>query len=118
MPSTPAKRIVEVIAAEPIKAQFDTYKILFPEIKDTVKDFNEYKREIPPRRLPDKMKDHRLDGKLKAFRECHLAPNVLLLYTHEGDVVRMLYICQHDDLYGKRGGQLAAHLKTLVPKKT
>jgi addiction module RelE/StbE family toxin len=87
---------------------------MHPEIADTIKTFNDAKRVIPTAPLPKKMKDHVLDGKLKGIRECHLAGDVLLLYTHQEDVVRMLYICQHEDLYGKRATQLAAYLKKLL----
>jgi addiction module RelE/StbE family toxin len=107
-------REVNVIPTVRIRPQYRQYKLLFPEIKDSIKIFNEYKRVIPPRELPGKMKDHVLDGKLKGIRECHLAPDVLLLYTHEGDTVRMLYICQHEDLYGKRAKQIAALIKELL----
>ena len=51
-------------------------------------DFNTLKRQIPPGRLPDVMKDHKLEGRLDGIRECHLAPDVLLLYAHEDDVPR------------------------------
>lgn len=30
--------------------------------------------------LSEKYKDHKLTGNLKNFRECHLAPDILLLY--------------------------------------
>lgn len=108
-----APRIVEVIATPNIRPQYDEYKIEFPEILDSVTLFNTYKRKIPPRQLPKNMKDHVLQGVLAGIRECHLAPDVLLLYTHKDDVVDMLYICRHDDLYGKRARQLSAQIKAL-----
>ena len=97
-----------------IRPQYRKYKRLYPEIEGSIKTFNAYKREIPPRELPGKMQDHVLDGKLKGIRECHLDHDVLLLYTHEGDIVRMLYICQHEDLYGRRSKRLAAFIKDLL----
>jgi hypothetical protein len=36
-----------------------------------------------------------------------------MLYEHEDDVVRMLYICRHEDLYGKRAKQLATRIQEL-----
>ena len=32
-------------------------------------------------------KDHRLTGKLKDFRECHIAPDILLVYQIDDDVL-------------------------------
>jgi mRNA interferase YafQ len=60
--------------------------------------FNEIKRKIPPKPLPAGMKDHQLKGKWKDVRECHLAPDVLLLYRQEGNVITLLAIGTHDDL--------------------
>jgi hypothetical protein len=56
----------------------------------------------------------RLDKPLKGIRECHLADDVLLLYTHRNHVVHMLYICQHADLRGKRQRQLGTEINKLV----
>ena len=98
-----ATRTVEVVTAPGLKQQYRTLKLLVPEIADAIAIFNEYKREIPPRDLPGKMKDHALKGGLAGTRECHLAADILLLYTHEDDLLTMLKICRHDGLYGKRG---------------
>ena len=103
-----------VKAAAGLKALYRTYRDQFPEIADTIATFNEYKREIPPRQLPQKMKDHVLDGPLKGIRECHLDDDVLLLYTHKKNEVRMLFICEHADLYGRRGRQVAKRVKALL----
>jgi addiction module RelE/StbE family toxin len=78
-----------------------------------MKAFIGAKTKIPPDQLPGKMRDHVLDGALKGIRECHLAADVLLLYTHKNDVVRQLYICQHEDLYGNRAKQIAKLIGTV-----
>lgn len=105
---------MQVVPAEHIREQYRRFKALYPDVAKTIKTFNEYKREIPPRALPDFMNDHKLDGALKGIKECHLAPDVLLLYTHKDDVVRMLFICTHDDLYGKRARQIKAQISALT----
>ena len=112
--AAPTRREVRINAKTGLKSQYRAYKALHPEIEETLKIFNEYKREIPPRRLPAHMKDHVLESPLDGIRECHLADDVLLLYTHRRDVVEMLYICQHEDLYGRRQRQLAAHIRKLL----
>jgi mRNA-degrading endonuclease YafQ of YafQ-DinJ toxin-antitoxin module len=107
------KREAEFSAADCVKGQYKHFLALIPEIKSAVDAFNTNKRAIPPIPLPGTMMDHKLKGKLDWIRECHLAGDVLLLYTHENDEVRMLYICKHEDLYGKRAKQLNAYLKKL-----
>jgi addiction module RelE/StbE family toxin len=92
---------VKVAAKSGVRAQYRALRAVVPEIADTIAIFNEYKREIPPRALPRKMRDHALQGDLDGFRECHLAGDVLLIYTHENNVVTMIKICRHTDLYGK-----------------
>jgi len=57
------------------------------------------------------MRDHALSGRLKGIRECHLDDDVLLLYTHENDVVRMLVICSHDDIRGPRERAVSGALR-------
>lgn len=69
-----------------------------PSIRETMTIFNEYKRKIPPERLPAKMKDHHLKGRLDGHKECHLAADVLLIYTHENDVVTLIDVCRHSQL--------------------
>ena len=34
-----------------------------------------------------KYKDHKLKGNLKAHRECHIKPNLLLLYKKQNDIL-------------------------------
>jgi len=83
-------REVQVVPASRLREQYKAFKRQFPEIAETIKIFNEYKRIIPPRALPTKMKDHVLKGDLDGIRECHLADDVLLLYTHKDDIVALI----------------------------
>lgn len=50
--------------------------------------------------LPEKRKDHQLTGKLRLYRECHLAPNLLLLYRISADAVNVARIGSHSELLG------------------
>lgn len=54
-----------------------------------------------------------LTGALKGIRECHLAGDILLLYTHSSDDIRLLRVCSHDEIKGKRGTEMAKRLKAL-----
>lgn len=107
------ERQVRFEAASCIRQQFHSLLTEFPKIKAAIEIFNANKRTIPPTPLPAQMRDHKLDGRLKGIMECHLEADVLLLYEHEDDLVRMLYICRHEDLYGKRARQLGTRIQEL-----
>ena len=55
------------------------------------------------KQLDPKYKDHSLKGNLKGYRECHIKPDWLLIYTkNETDLI--LTLCQtgtHSELFGK-----------------
>ena len=52
-------------------------------------------------RLPERLKDHQLQGEFKDFRECHIEPDWLLIYRFlEGDVV-FERTGTHSDLFKK-----------------
>ena len=54
-------------------------------------------------KLDAKYRDHQLLGKLKAFRECHVRPDLLLIYRINDDILELyLYrIGSHSKLYNK-----------------
>jgi mRNA interferase YafQ len=62
------------------KASWKKYIIEYPEIKVAMTEFDHCKRATPPTQLPGKMEDHKLDGPLKGFYDCHLAPDAILIY--------------------------------------
>lgn len=51
--------------------------------------------------LDEKYHDHQLKGKLKSFRDCHIRPDLVLIYRIRGDVLELyLYrIGSHSKLY-------------------
>lgn len=51
--------------------------------------------------LDTKYKDHQLKGKFKEFRECHIKPNLLLIYKIIDDelVLYLFQIGSHSDLF-------------------
>ena len=52
-------------------------------------------------RLPLSYKDHPLHGQWEGSRECHLRPNLLLVYTLEGDDVLILErLGTHSEIFG------------------
>ena len=110
----PAKRKVRWAISEEYTDSWVKYKKDDLKIRERLTEFNTCKRAIPPRRLPDQMHDHKLKGQLDGIRECHLAKNILLLYTHDSDLVNLLLVCRHADLYGPKGKALSQKLKKML----
>ena len=51
--------------------------------------------------LPEKYRDHSLKGNWKGYRECHVQPDLLLIYVIEEDVLilELHRIGSHADLF-------------------
>ena len=89
------------------------YKIkLSKTFKKSFKKLNNSERELfyqitqkllNGENLAQKYKDHALSGNLKDFRECHLKPDLLLIYQIKDNEL-ILYcfdIGSHSELFGK-----------------
>jgi mRNA interferase YafQ len=65
---------------------------LLDEVVTTIADGNP---------LPDKNKDHALSGDYEGYRECHIAPDWLLIYTidHSNLVLILTRTGSHNDLF-------------------
>jgi len=51
--------------------------------------------------LPESNRDHALSGKCNELRECHLRPNLLLIYDKPGpDVLILNRLGSHSELFG------------------
>jgi len=50
-------------------------------------------------KLVEKYKDHQLIGKLKDFRECHIKPDLLLIYMVENNILKLVDIGSHSELF-------------------
>lgn len=50
-------------------------------------------------KLPSSYKDHQLQGTLEEFRECHIKPDLLLIYKFENDVLKLADIGTHSSLF-------------------
>ena len=53
------------------------------------------------KRLPARYKDHQLTGNMHSFRECHLAPDILLIYQIDGDllILTLVNVGNHAQLF-------------------
>ena len=53
-----------------------------------------------PDTLPLKNTDHNLSGNYAGFRECHIEPDWLLIYRHDGNELLLYRTGTHADLFG------------------
>jgi mRNA interferase YafQ len=51
--------------------------------------------------LPNKLRDHDLIGNWSEHRECHIKPDVLLIYKKPNpEILRLARLGSHSDLFG------------------
>lgn len=51
--------------------------------------------------LPNRYNDHPLSGDLQGFRECHIKPDLLLIYSKsDSDTLVLVRLGSHSDLFG------------------
>lgn len=54
---------------------------------------------INEKKLPVKYCDHQLKGNYAIFRECHVKPDLLLIYYIENDTLKLVRLSTHSELY-------------------
>lgn len=56
---------------------------------------------INEEKLPIKYRDHQLSGKFALFRECHVKPDLLLIYffEKEKDALHLVRLASHSELF-------------------
>lgn len=51
--------------------------------------------------LPEKYRDHALIGTLKGFRDCHVKPDLVLIYKlTDDDVLELHQLDSHSEIFG------------------
>lgn len=51
--------------------------------------------------LPAKYEDHSLSGDLAGFRDCHVKPDLVLIYEKIGDdTLRLVRLGSHSEVFG------------------
>ena len=52
--------------------------------------------------LPDAQRDHALVGNWKGYRECHVKPDLLLIYSvEEPEILRLARLGSHSELFSR-----------------
>ena len=50
--------------------------------------------------LPSKLSDHALSGEWKGFRDCHVKPDLVLIYEKAEGVLSLVRLGSHSELFG------------------
>ena len=50
--------------------------------------------------LPQRLSDHALSGEWKGFRDCHVKPDLVLIYEKLTTVLRLARLGSHGELFG------------------
>lgn len=50
--------------------------------------------------LPERLKDHALGGDWKGFRDCHVKPDLVLIYTKPESTLSLARLGSHSELFG------------------
>lgn len=50
--------------------------------------------------LPEKLTDHGLSGPWKGFRDCHIKPDLVLIYEKREDKLSLVRLGSHSELFG------------------
>jgi len=51
--------------------------------------------------LPSEYRDHQLKGELSKYREFHIGGDLLIMYVIENDILYLLRIGTHSELFGR-----------------
>ncbi len=87
--------MLEISYSKKFKKHFK--KIDDNEIKDELKNIISKLANSEP--LEVKYKEHALKGNYKNFRECHLAPDMLLIYKIENNILYCYRLGSHSELF-------------------
>ena len=49
--------------------------------------------------LEPKYKDHQLKGNLREYRECHIKPDLLLMYSLSDGILELVNIGSHSEIF-------------------
>jgi len=85
------------VAAETIKIEVEArYRIDLETVLPAVFDKLVINQELDP-----KLKDHALAGEMTGFRECHLRPDLLLVYVKAEDPpsLKLMRLGSHSELF-------------------
>lgn len=77
----------------------DFKKIAKLPIADVVEAGHVIKQLQLGKELPEKYVDHALSGNWKGYRDCHVKPDLVLIYKAENGILKLARIGSHSELF-------------------
>lgn len=88
----------EIIYTKAFKKDFKRLRKQFDDIEDVLGDAVDLLSTDSA--LPVRMVDHALKGDYKGFRDCHLKPDIVLIYRKvEKDILELARMGSHSNLF-------------------
>ncbi|MDK4564251.1 type II toxin-antitoxin system YafQ family toxin [Kingella kingae] len=50
--------------------------------------------------MPEKYRDHALKGEFAGFRDCHVKPDLVLIYRDNGELLELHRLDTHSEVFG------------------
>lgn len=69
----------------------------YPDFEDRFQELAHFL--LTGRVLPPKYKEHKLLGKFVGCHECHMAPDLLLIYRYKPNFVELIRLGSHSELF-------------------
>ena len=89
--------MIEIAYSSQFKKDFKKVRNLpLPDLKVIFDVISRLEQELP---LDSKYKDHELTGNWNNFRECHIKPNLLLIYMANDIELLLARIGSHSELF-------------------
>ena len=89
--------MLEIVYSSQFKKDFKkARKLPVPDLKIIFEVISILEREAA---LDAKYKDHELIGNWSSFRECHIKPDILLIYKRSSSELLLARIGTHSDLF-------------------
>jgi len=86
----------KLVRTKTFKRSFKKLNLNDYELQNFIEILYKLSNEIP---LEKKYKDHQLKGELKEFRECHIRPDLLLIYRIKDKILELIDIGSHNELF-------------------
>jgi mRNA interferase YafQ len=88
--------LLQIARTSRFKRDYKRYQN-YEGLKDLLKEIIDYL--VNGNSLPVKCKDHQLKGELNMCRECHITPDVLLIYSIDNSTLFLIRLGSHSELF-------------------
>lgn len=89
--------MINIVYSNQFKKDFKKLRRLpLPDLKKIFEVISNLEQE---KNLDEKFKDHELSGNWSNFRECHIKPDLLLVYNASNNKLQLARIGSHSELF-------------------